>query len=301
MTLASALVAHLALALPTTTPPHFDSPPTPPCGTVFSIYAGQTISFTVQASHPDPRQLVTLRSAYPFPAGLTMTPALSTSALGTVSSVLHWTPTVDQIGDYGFNFLALAQERVSCTFRIEVHPPAQPLCTFTQGGWGSKPSGNNPGQLLKSNFASVYPGGVEVGIPGAAGFSLRFTSASGIENFLPSGSTPGALNADATNPTSPTSAGVLAGQVLALQLNVDFSAAGVTPVSLGNLKLCNTGNPALDGETVSDVLAAANHALGGGALPYGLSYSGLNDLVTNLNESHDDCEATGWATAHLCN
>jgi len=176
------------------------------------------------------------------------------------------------------------------------------FCTYTQGGWGAKPMGGNPGTILHGSFAAVYPTGVEVGIPGAGGFSMKFTTAAAVTAYLPAGGPPSALTGDLVNPTS-SSAGVFGGQVLALQLNVDFSAAGVTqgpggPV--GALKLCNFGN-AKDGVTVAQVLADANTALGGGALPgYVLTLSELNGLVTDLNESFDDCDVGAFAQAHLC-
>jgi hypothetical protein len=72
--------------------------------------------------------------------------------------------------------------------------------------------------LLTKNFTTVYPGGVAIG----GAFKLTFTNALAITNFLPQGSTPGALTASATNPTT-SSAGVFAGQVLSLELSVDFS------------------------------------------------------------------------------
>lgn len=124
------------------------------------------------------------------------------------------------------------------------------------------------------------------------------TALEAITAFLPAGETPGALTADLENPTS-TSAGTFAGQVLALKFNVDFSAAGVTPAGLGSLTLCNTGT-SLDGQTISQILAAANTALGGGALPAGYSIQNLSDLVTSLNEAFDNCTPTDWANSNLC-
>src|ERR1043166_7518776 len=41
------------------------------------------------------------------------------------------------------------------------------FCSYTQGGWGAPPNGNNPAPLLLKNFATVFPSGyVEIGIPG---------------------------------------------------------------------------------------------------------------------------------------
>jgi hypothetical protein len=171
-------------------------------------------------------------------------------------------------------------------------------CTYTQGGWGAPPNGGNPAQNLTDHFVAVYPSGVEVGIPGAGGFSMLFTSAPTVIAYLPAGGKAGALTADLVNPTS-TSSGVFGGQVLALQLNVDLSAAGAIPQGLGALTVCNTGT-SLDGQTIAQVLAAANTALGGGGLPSGFTFDTLNDLVTNLNEAFDNCEMSDWAAIHIC-
>jgi hypothetical protein len=158
-------------------------------------------------------------------------------------------------------------------------------CTVTQGGWGSTPHGNNPGAFLAAHFPV---GGETIG---GSPFFLSFSTAASVKNFLPQGGTPGALTSSASNPTAGTSAGVFAGQVLALQLNVDLEG-------FGSLVLSGTGT-SLDGKTVAQVLAAANLALAGGALPAGFTYSSLNDLVDNLNNAFDGCVATAWATAHL--
>jgi hypothetical protein len=194
----------------------------------------------------------------------------------------------------------LALDRQACsTLDVNVAPPAEvKACSFTQGGWGATPQGNNPAALLANNFATVYPSGVEIGIPGTSGFSAKFTSATAVRNYLPAGGQAGALTADLTNPTS-TSAGVFAGQVLALQLNVDFGNGGkLANGGVGSLALTGTGG-SLDGNTVAQILAAANTALGGGGLPAGYTFATLNDLVTNLNGSFDNCARSDWATTHL--
>jgi len=188
--------------------------------------------------------------------------------------------------------------QTTCTFTITVNPcVSEQLCTFTQGGWGAKPQGNNPGQLLKDNFTAISGGdnSITIGLPGR---SITFTSASAIEDFLPQGGSPAVLPlGDLVDPTG--SYGVLAGQVLALALNIGASDAGVLPAGLGSLKVCNTGT-AFDGMSVYQVLALGNTALGGGSLPSGVTLSSLNDLITNINEGFDECETTTWAEDHLC-
>jgi hypothetical protein len=181
-------------------------------------------------------------------------------------------------------------------------------CTFTQGGWGAAPSGNNPGTILANNFSSVYPGGfVEVGISGTSGFSMKFTSSTAVEKYLPAGGQANALAKDYTNPTKIES-GVFGGQVLALQLNVDFDdklviGDGLSP-AFGDLVFHDT-DPMFDGKTVREVLDVANLALGG-ALPAGYAIRGgtanLNDIVSSLNQGFDNCNPSdnfSWANAHL--
>jgi len=98
--------------------------------------------------------------------------------------------------------------------------------TFTQGGWGAKPAGNNAGMLLHTNWDRVY--GAAGLVVGSGDYTLTFTNAWAVTNFLPSGGTPKPLDRDYVDPKGKTTAGVLAGQVVALKLNVDFSAAGIT-------------------------------------------------------------------------
>ena len=130
-------------------------------------------------------------------------------------------------------------------------------CTVTQGGWHTNPHGNNPGTLLANDFPTVYPSGVTIG----GTFTLTFDSAAAVRAFLPAGGTPGVLTSSATDPTT-SAAGVFAGQVLALQLNVDLE-------HYGSVVIGGTGTT-FDGKTVADVLAAANIALGVGPLACGL-------------------------------
>lgn len=167
-----------------------------------------------------------------------------------------------------------------------VEPPTSgtDTCSYTQGGWGATPHGNNPASLLAGGFPSVYPSGVKVG----GGRWMHFTSASAVSAYLPAGRTAGGLTSNLTNPTT-SSAGVFGGQVLALQLNVDFSNAGLTPFGFGNLIVDG-------GLTVSNILADANAALGGAP---GYDISALNELVSSLNESMDNCAATSWAVQHF--
>lgn len=110
-------------------------------------------------------------------------------------------------------------------------------------------------------------------------FTIKLDTPDDITNFLPQGGTPAALTKNYVDPTKIT---VLAGQVLALQLNVSCSAAGVLTPGLGGFVL--PSGPAA-GKTVAQVLADANKALGAGGLTsYAATISDLNDIVTSINE-----------------
>jgi hypothetical protein len=68
-----------------------------------------------------------------------------------------------------------------------------------------------------------------------AGFSIRFIAPDTVSNFFVQTGAPATLNADLLDTTT-SSAGQFAGEVLALRMNVDFSAAGqLGTTSLGNL------------------------------------------------------------------
>jgi len=176
--------------------------------------------------------------------------------------------------------------------------------THGQGDWGDPRTA--AAGILNSNFGVVYLssfGVVEVGIPGTAGFSMTFDGAPSVLEYLPAAGPIGPLTADLVDPTS-TASGAFGGNVLALRLNVDFSAAGVlggTGGHFGDLKLCNFTNAqplgfscdaltqaqadALNGQAVAQVLAEANTVLGGGTETYGLTLCQLDTLVGELSRS----------------
>ena len=158
-------------------PPQFD-PPTP-CNTGSDGVPNVLITFGVQASDPDPGDMVLLRVGYSFgmnpditpglPAGATMTPALPQTG-NPVQSTFSWTPTVNQQGWWGIHFFAEDQNgnQTICTVGIDIGPPPTgggEGCTpgawknhlLNIGEWG--PTGYSPGQTVGSVFsaASAFP------------------------------------------------------------------------------------------------------------------------------------------------
>jgi hypothetical protein len=142
---------------------------------------------------------------------------------------------------------------------------------------------------------------IQGGLPfsiGAGANTYSWTQVAPLQQAVASGGLPGALSAGATNPTDMGTGGDLAAQTLALTLNINFSERVLTPtgfaavslvdmngVKLDGVPLTSAQAGALDGQAVVQVREAANVALGGGALPYGLSFAQLTDLEKILNES----------------
>jgi len=181
------------------------------------------------------------------------------------------------------------------------------VITFSQDSWGDAPTPTNAAGLLVANHDNVYSstfGVLEVGEPGAAGFSIRFLNSLAVLTYLPAAGAPSALAQDYINP-SLTSAGVAGGNVTALQLNVDFSDARVTlgasGIPFGDLILSDFSSTLvaegefLNGMTVRQYLGLVNGLLGGG-----FSFFGPLDPVTfDLNLSFADGSPTQFAQDHL--
>ena len=170
--------------------------------------------------------------------------------------------------------------------------------TYDQGAWSSV---SNAITLLTNDFTSVYPSGiVTVGLPNT-GFEMRFDAPGFIFVYLPATGVPGTLNANVVDPTT-TSAGPFGGDVLALELNVDFSNAGFlahpagTP--FGNVVLQSFSTmPALNGLTVNQFLADANICLGGGTCIFPVA--ALDNIASELNASFDTGTPDSFANTNL--
>ncbi|MEW5841947.1 MAG: choice-of-anchor A family protein, partial [Bacteroidota bacterium] len=167
--------------------------------------------------------------------------------------------------------------------------------TFTQGGWGS-PSNSAPGKIRDQYFSTVFPSGLVIG-NASGNYHLTLTSASAVKDYLPDGNTAAAYTQNYTNPTSKIN--VLSGQLTALKLNVAFSAAGVlgsNTTKLGDLVIAS--GP-FYGKTVSQLLAIAEIAIGGGSLN-GYTFSQFNDAATAVNENFDNGKVDkGYLTCNV--
>jgi hypothetical protein len=197
-------------------------------------------------------------------------------------SVIYGSPTFSQI-----NFVC---------GDIEVPPrPIGEICTFTQAAYGGV---NLYGyEVMEAN--ATFP----IVVGNTSTLWLNLTSALEASEFLPQNGTPSYLTANLTDPGVPTiplnwstSARQFAGEVVALQLNVDLSDAGKMPQTsdeiFGDLFVVNTSS-SFDGMKVRDVLGIANCLLANGTNCNGYTtanISELNGALEKLNMNYLNCE-----------
>jgi hypothetical protein len=166
---------------------------------------------------------------------------------------------------------------------------AQQACpgfrTYTQGGWGSTPQGNNPGTFLRNNFATAFPNGLTIGCNN----TLKLTTATAVRNFLPNGTTPFALPAgNLVNPTKTSYSNVFAGQMVALALNIGFdNAIPSFASSSANLKDLEISSGPFAGMGVQELFDAANAKIGG-CSTLNNSHSEFNAAIDKINNSYDN-------------
>ena len=180
------------------------------------------------------------------------------------------------------------------------------LTTYTQGSWGDDLSGIPQGQaalLLTAKYDTVYAstfGIVTVGT--ASGFTMRFTDASSVLAYMPSVGPFGPLTSSTLDPIT-TASGGFGGEVMGLELNVDFTDAGVltgaSGIHFGDLIVADlTGSLAvLNGLTVRQILADVNTLLGGGSSI--ITIADLGSTVGDLNASFSVGQPSQFAQDHL--
>jgi hypothetical protein len=175
------------------------------------------------------------------------------------------------------------------------------MISYGQESWGGDRTTSTAAGLLYAQFDAQYPGGLEVGVGTAAGFSMIFTSGDRVLFYAPGTGTPGPLTADLVDPSS-TASGVFGGQVLALQVNVDFSDAGLLSgrYQYGNLHLCGlTQTPLYNGLEIRMFLDAMSVALSlsSGIPPY--TYDELSALVDDVTRAFEGGAPSSFAQNHV--
>ena len=205
-------------------------------------------------------------------------------------------------------FIAAAVVGLSCGAFNQLRAQFQfgEFVTFSQNSWGETPIFGNAAYVLLERFDLEYPAGLEVGIPGSAGHSMFFTSGSAVLNYLPSSGSAGPLNNDLVDPTS-SAAGFLGGTTLAVQIDADFSDAGILArpvgISFGDLILHDMATAsdydmsAFDGFSVRQFLEVANGVLGGGIATF--SYDAWWQVTDQLGLAFEFGQPNHWAQDHL--
>ena len=161
-------------------------------------------------------------------------------------------------------------------------PCDEQLRTQTQGGWGAKPQGLNPGTFLHSKFAEVFPNGLVIG----CGNTVTFTGAQAITDYLPTGGPAKVLSQSFIDPDGQLK-NVLVGQLTALALNVGFDAYfptfGASDMHLADMYIASGD---FEGWTVAEVLGLAHQVLGGCNLDY--TPSQLTEVLDRINNNYDN-------------
>ncbi|WP_096332854.1 hypothetical protein [Nannocystis exedens] len=166
--------------------------------------------------------------------------------------------------------------------------------TQTQGGWSSTCSGDNPGCTRDEYFDHVFPGPDHLVI-GCGSNTATFINSVAVREALPAGGQARALTKDEMThfdgEDDPQLGTVLAGQALALSLNVGFSwveafvAQDLPPFA--SLLIADKHSPC-HGMSVQEALDEVNAALGDcGSI---LTPEEANTCATRINESLVDGE-----------
>jgi hypothetical protein len=190
-----------------------------------------------------------------------------------------------------------------CCQTITMEAEPAPFCTFTCWDWGTSclPGDNEeystqPACIRDEYFYDIFPQGVVIGVPGLR--TARWTSPAAIERFGCGYGIPWPLMRNYVDPTR-TELGVLAGEILALRLNREFSCAGYLG-SLGYFspEACYGDFVIPDsvryfgGLTVDEFLALADQAIAGNTAAiraYGANIDHLWMTASYLNWLFSDC------------
>src|SRR5581483_638461 len=140
-----------------------------------------------------------------------------------------------------------------------------------------------------------------VTVGSSTGFTMTFTDAASVRTYLPSIGPFAPLNGSVLDPIL-TSSGAFGGEVLGLELNVDFSDAGLLPGSsglrFGDLLLENFGaEPVFNGLTLRQFLGDVNTILGGGSSAF--TIADLGSTVGDLNAAFSAGNPSAFAQTHL--
>jgi LruC domain-containing protein len=168
------------------------------------------------------------------------------------------------------------------------------LITYSQGGWHAPANGHNAGVLRDAHFGDVFPSGLVIGDP--AHFTMTFTSAHAIAQFLPGTGPSHVLSQSYTDPANAGQAGNWAGQIAAAVMNVEFNDKGYLGSGPNKLKDLVFLNGPFQGMSVANFLTLANKALGGG----GMSGFSINEIAYAAEQINLNFENGGDLNYFTC-
>jgi hypothetical protein len=199
----------------------------------------------------------------------------------------------------------------ACQTIIELLAPP-PYCTFRCWNWVADclPEPNRhmstlPACIRDDYFYDLFPGGVTIGIDGPSGYSILLTSPQAVEEFGCSYGISRVLTRDYVNPKRYELKGILAGEIMALRFNREYSCGGyfegigypAMESCYGNYVIPDTTDPSnsvrrFAGLTVDQFLALADQTIGGNPdvlIPYGANIDHLWETAAWLNNRFSDC------------
>jgi len=155
--------------------------------------------------------------------------------------------------------------------------------TYTEDKWSAPATGNNVGNLRNNYFNNVFSSNMVVGDP--THYTITFTSAAAIENFLPTTGINQQLSQNLTNPSSSANLGDWAGQIISAILNVSYNEAGYLGSGYTDLKNLSYISGPFAGMTINDFLVLANTAIGGGTV--GFTKNQISYAAKQINMAFD--------------
>lgn len=183
--------------------------------------------------------------------------------------------------------------------------------TFQDGEfvtWNTLALGRALAPTVTQDFDAAFASSgdlMEIGIPGAAGYSIIFDSGQALETFFQGSGPGGQLTVDLLDPTT-SSGGTFAVEIAGLTMTTAYDRAGfitgTSSVLLQNLTLTGLSGDEqwADGLTIGGLLAEADIVLGGGPLPNNkTSLDVVFGLVDDVNYAFDGGEVSTWADQHL--
>jgi hypothetical protein len=189
-----------------------------------------------------------------------------------------------------------------CCQTIIMEAEPDPYCTFECRDWGADCLGGEnegiptrPACIRDEFFYDVFPEGVVIGDPNL--YTATWTSPEAVERFMCGYGIPWPLRRNYLNPQR-HELGVLAGEILALRLNREFSCAGHM-IGLGYGPDACYGSFVIpdsilyfSGLTVDEFLAVADQGIAGNTAAvraYGANIDHLWSMATYLNWLYSSC------------